>query len=121
MRSFLVAVLLALVAPLLMGETPAMAAPKAAKKKDKDKDAIGEIRWKVEPADVIIYLDGKKVGTAAKAHPVKVKAGQHIVKLVWKKDEVEEPLNVPLHQSIEFQYVFEDSGAQQPQPTEPTP
>ncbi|MEW5854120.1 MAG: hypothetical protein AB2A00_35420 [Myxococcota bacterium] len=74
----------------------------------------GMITWKVAPESVVIFVDGKKVGTAGTAKPHKVKPGQHLIKLVWGKDEAEEPIDVPAGQSVEFQYTFEDSGKPQP-------
>ncbi len=74
-------------------------------------EQLGEVTWKVEPADVVISVDGKKVGPAGKAQAVKLKAGTHMVHLQWNKDEVEEPITVEAGKSIEFQYAFEDSGA----------
>jgi hypothetical protein len=78
--------------------------------KKKEVKATGVITWKVQPGDVVIYVDGKKVGVAKNAKPHKVSAGMHVVKLVWGKDEMEDSLDVPANQSIEFQYTFEDSG-----------
>ena len=93
----------------------------AAAPKKKEAQAMGMITWQVQPADVVIFLDGKKVGTAKSAKPQKVKAGMHLIRLVWGKDEAEEPLQVPPNQSIEFQYVFEDSGKPQPAPAPDEP
>lgn len=92
---------------------PATAAKKEKKEKPKTE---GIITWKVAPETVIIYVDKKKIGTAAKAQPFKAKAGMHMIKLVWGKDEAEEPIDVKAGESVEFQYTFEDSGKPAPAP-----
>lgn len=84
----------------------------AAAKPRKISPKEGVITWKVSPDDVVIFVDGKKLGTADKAKPAKLKAGQHIIKLVWGKDEAEEPFTVVAGQEVQFEYTFEDSGKQ---------
>lgn len=82
----------------------------AAKPKKAAAPKEGTVTWKVSPDNVVIYVDGKKIGTASKAKPSKLKAGQHIIKLVWGKDEAEEPFTVEAGKDIQFEYTFEDSG-----------
>lgn len=74
----------------------------------------GIITWKVAPPEVVIFVDNKKLGTADKAKPFKGKAGMHLIKLVWGKDETTEPIEVKAAESVEFQYTFEDSGKPHP-------
>jgi hypothetical protein len=112
MRTLVLVSLLSLGLPLLAGNVPSAHAAKKEKKKEAAKEGI--ITWKVGPADVVIYVDGKKVGTADKAMPFKAKAGMHMIRLTWGKDEVEEPINVNASESVEFQYTFEDSGKPAP-------
>jgi hypothetical protein len=104
--------LLSLGVPMLTGSV----APAQAAKKEKKKEAAKEgiITWKVAPANVVIYVDGKKLGTADRVQPFKTKAGMHMVKMEWGKDEAEEPLEVKANESVEFQYTFEDSGKPAP-------
>ena len=94
-------------------------APVAKKEKPKSKDGI--ITWKVAPENVVIFVDGKKVGPASSAKPFKTKAGMHMVKLVWGKDQAEEPMEVKAGESVEFQYTFEDSGKPAPGGETPAP
>jgi len=93
--------------------SPVWAGPKAKKPAPQTE---GIITWKVTPESVVIFVDGKKIGTADKAKPTRLKAGQHLIKLVWGKDEAEEPFTVVANQEIQFEYAFEDSGKPAPAP-----
>lgn len=119
MRTLVLVTLLGLGVPLLTGSV----APAHAAKKEKEKKASKEgiITWKVGPSTVIIYVDGKKLGTADRVQPFKTKAGMHMVKMVWGKDEAEEPVEVKANESVEFQYMFEDSGKPAPAPAPSDP
>jgi hypothetical protein len=78
------------------------------------KEKMGTVVWKVAPANVIIFVDGKKIGSASKVKTTKVRPGQHLIRLVWNKDVVEEPISVGAGETREFQYTLEDSGTAPP-------
>lgn len=71
-----------------------------------------QIVFEVVPASAIVYVDGKKYGEASKLtkNGVQVSAGTHAVKLVNGGDEMEADVQVKAGTSLNFKYVFEDSG-----------
>lgn len=116
LRLLCTALLLTFCLPVLApAAVPAAHAAKKGKKAPPPK-AECVLTWKVAPDTVVIHVDGKKIGTAAKAPPVKLKPGMHMIRLVWGKDETEEPVELKAGESREFQYTFEDSGKPAPAP-----
>lgn len=96
----------------------AMAVAAAAQAEDKKKAQKGppkgrtQITFEVTPPTTTVYVDNKKHGEAGKLTTmgVAVSAGTHAVKLVHGGDEMEADVNVKAGQSLNFRYMFEDSG-----------
>jgi PEGA domain-containing protein len=88
---------------LLLGS--AYAAPKPAAEKKPPPNKTG-ISWKVAPANVIIFLDGKKVGEAGALTFTETKPGKHGVKLTKGKDETEMEVNVKKGEVVSFEFEF---------------
>jgi hypothetical protein len=72
-----------------------------------------QILFDVTPATSKVFVDGKDYGTASKLSKkgVQVTAGTHAVRLVNGHDEMEADVMLKPGQSLNFKYVFEDSGA----------
>lgn len=66
------------------------------------------ITWEVQPAEVVIFVDDKRIGTAGELKFTEAKPGKHTVKLMRNKDETEMEVNVKKGQAIKFVYQFED-------------
>ncbi len=66
------------------------------------------ITWEVQPAEVVIYLDEKRIGTAGDLKFTEAKPGKHTVKLMRGKDETEMEISVKKGQALKFIYQFED-------------
>jgi|JI102314A2RNA_FD_contig_41_4097486_length_510_multi_2_in_0_out_0_1 hypothetical protein len=66
------------------------------------------IAWEVQPAEVVIFVDDKRIGTAGELKFTEAKPGKHTVKLMRNKDETEMEVNVKKGQAIKFVYQFED-------------
>jgi hypothetical protein len=71
-----------------------------------------QITFEVTPPTTTVYVDSKKCGEAGKLTTmgVAVSAGTHAIKLVHGGDEMEADVNVKAGTSLNFRYVFEDSG-----------
>jgi hypothetical protein len=71
-----------------------------------------QITFEVTPPSAVVYVDGKKHGEAGKLTTVgvAVSAGTHAIRLVHGGDEMEADVNVKAGQSLNFRYIFEDSG-----------
>ncbi|MBI5529224.1 MAG: PEGA domain-containing protein [Deltaproteobacteria bacterium] len=106
MKKILLVSLVALVVVAL-----AVAASAQEKKKGPPKGRT-QITFEVTPSSTVVYVDGKKHGEAGKLTTVgvAVSAGTHAVRLVHGGDEMEADVNVKAGQSLNFRYVFEDSG-----------
>lgn len=92
-----------------------VASPKASPAKAQETLLV----FDVKPAAVTIFLDGKKVGTAAKVHTVKVKPGVHRIQLRLKRDESEAVVTVKKGTKMTFQFDMTDSGAPPEKPPPP--
>lgn len=100
----------------------AMAIAAAAQAQDKKKGQKGppkgrtQITFEVTPPTTTVFVDNKKHGEAGKLTTtgVAVSAGTHAVKLVNGGDEMEADVNVKAGQSLNFRYMFEDSGPATP-------
>jgi hypothetical protein len=94
------------------------ASPKAAPAKDETQLVIS-----VKPAQVVIYLDSKKLGTADQVHAVKVKPGDHHIRLTLKRDSSEDVVTVKKGQKKVWEFDMTDSGdpSQKPKPDSPQP
>ncbi len=64
----------------------------------------------VKPAQVIIFLDNKRLGTAAKIYTLKVSPGDHQIRLTLKRDSSEEVVTVKKGQRKIWQFDMTDSG-----------
>jgi hypothetical protein len=62
----------------------------------------------VKPAEAIVYVDGKKKGTAAKAITLTVTPGKHVIKVTHKGDEHQEEVVVKKGEVRTWQWAFED-------------
>lgn len=87
------AALVTLAAPTTAHATPAKA------------DKTG-IEWAVEPGDVVIYLDDKKLGDAASLKFTETKPGKHTIRLVLAKDETETDVVVQKGKILKFTFSF---------------
>ena len=81
------------------------ASPKAGPAKDETSLVLN-----IKPAQVVVYLDGRKLGTADKVNTVKVKPGDHTIKLVLKKDSSEDVVTVKKGQKKVWEFDMTDSG-----------
>jgi len=77
----------------------------AADKKGANKTGI---EWKVTPAHVTIWLDGKKLGDAGSLTFTDAAAGKHAVKLTKGGDETEMEVKVSKGQVVKFEFEFSD-------------
>jgi hypothetical protein len=78
-----------------------------AKPKDKGPAKTG-IEWKVAPAHVVIFLDGKKIGEAGALTFSETKPGKHAVRLVKGGDETEMEVKVNKGEVVKFEFEFSD-------------
>jgi hypothetical protein len=86
----------------LIAITPATA--QEPKKVSADKTGIS---WEVEPPEVQIFLDDKKLGDAGKIKFTETKPGKHTVRLVLGKDETETEVSVKKGQTLKFNFSFD--------------
>ena len=70
-----------------------------------------ELIVKVKPETVVIWVDGKKLGTAKKTYTLKVKPGAHQIKVQNNKDTSEETVVVKKGESKTWELDMTDSGA----------
>lgn len=68
------------------------------------KGAKTGINWKITPGEVMIFLDGKRIGKADQARFTACKAGKHTVRLVKGEDETELEVKVPDKQVLELNF-----------------
>jgi hypothetical protein len=64
----------------------------------------------VKPPQVVIFLDNKKLGTAAKVYTLKVSPGDHQIRLTLKRDSSEEVVTVKKGQKKIWRFDMTDSG-----------
>jgi hypothetical protein len=86
---------------MVVAPSPAHATPATPAKTDKT-----GIEWAVEPGDVVIYLDDKKLGDAASVKFTETKPGKHTVRLVLSKDETETDVVVQKGKILKFTFSF---------------
>ncbi|MBI4820878.1 MAG: hypothetical protein HY791_31730 [Deltaproteobacteria bacterium] len=89
---------------LLAGGSVAVAGPEKA---PATKKAATGIEWVVAPKEVVIYLDGKKIGTAGDLSVTETRPGKHEVRLVHGEDETEMDVNVEKGKVLRFEFAFE--------------
>lgn len=73
-----------------------------------DKKSRTGIEWKVQPAHVVIYVDGKKVGEAGSLTFTETKPGKHAVRLTKGGDETEMEVKVNKGEVVTFEFEFTD-------------
>jgi PEGA domain len=72
----------------------------------------------VQPEDTVVYVDGKKKGTGAKAVTIKnIPAGRHIIKVQRKGEGHEEEIVIKNGEKKTWKWAFE--GSPPPKPKEP--
>ena len=76
--------------------------------KAKAKAAETGIAWKVSPSNVVIHLDGKRLGEAGELTLTETKPGMHTVLLVKGEDETEIDIKVTKGQVLQFSYEFSE-------------
>lgn len=74
--------------------------------KPRKKAAKTGIEWQIAPASVVIYLDGKRVGTAKSAGFTRARPGKHTVRLKNGGDETELEVRVAKGQVIRVSFTF---------------
>lgn len=67
-----------------------------------------QLKLDVKPSSAVIYVDGKRKGTAAKVHVVKLSPGRHTIRIVNGLDEHSEVVSLKRGESKIWQWVFED-------------
>lgn len=67
-----------------------------------------QIDFDIQPPEVVIYLDGKRLGTAQEVDKVTVKPGRRVIKLEKGGDTTELELRVDKGRVLRFSYDFED-------------
>ncbi|MEQ9497543.1 MAG: PEGA domain-containing protein [Deltaproteobacteria bacterium] len=77
--------------------------PEPVKKRAKVQTAIA---WKVQPAEVEIYMDGKKLGRAGDLKQTRTRPGMHTVRLVKGGDETEMDVKVNKGHVLTFTFEF---------------
>ncbi len=80
-------------------------APEPVKKSKRVETAIA---WKVQPATVVIFMDGKKLGTAGDVKQTRTSPGMHSVRLVNGEDETEMDVKVNKGHVLTFTFEFTD-------------
>lgn len=96
-RTFLILV-------LSLFATTVFATPSPAKKRR----AKTGIAWSVTPETAVIYLDGKKLGTAGNLKFTSARPGRHTIKLTKGGDEAELDVKVNKGQVLQFNYAFSE-------------
>lgn len=73
-----------------------------------------QLKIEVKPAAAVIYVDGKKKGTGANVHQLKLAPGRHTIKIVNHRDEHEEILTLKPGQTVAWSWTFEDDRSTTP-------
>jgi hypothetical protein len=73
----------------------------------------------VKPAQVVIFLDNKKVGMASKVYTLKVRPGDHVIRLTLKSDSSEEVVTLKQGQKKIWKFDMTDSGEPAQKPESP--
>jgi len=78
------------------------------------------LKIEVRPASAIVYVDGKRKGTGAKAMSLPVEPGRHTIRIVQGRDEHQEVVSVKKGETTNWSWTFEDDRkAGQPSVPEP--
>lgn len=81
------------------------AEPTADKKAAANKTGIS---WKIEPAHVVVFLDGKKLGEAGSLGFTTTGPGKHSVKLTKGDDETEMDVTVKKGEVLQVSFSFDE-------------
>jgi hypothetical protein len=80
------------------------------------------LKIEVRPASAIVYVDGKRKGTGAKAMSLSVEPGRHTIRIVQGRDEHQEVVAVKKGETTSWSWTFEDdTKGGQPAVPEPPP
>ena len=110
MRRLLHSSLLAMALAVLFA-APSLAAPQQPApvgKKKRTKRTTTSIEWTIEPAKVVVYVDGKELGRAGSLKTTKHKPGRHTVRLVNGADETEMDIELKKGTTLKFAFVFDE-------------
>ena len=105
---------LALTTTILVSEARAqskaglLVGPNSDRSEEVKKEIGTGIRWKVTPPNVVVFLDGKRLGEAGELKFTETKPGTHKIKLVKGGDETESEVPVKKGQAIKFVYDFSE-------------
>ncbi|MCB9653795.1 MAG: hypothetical protein H6729_06660 [Deltaproteobacteria bacterium] len=66
------------------------------------------IEWQIEPGEVVVHLDGKKVGLAKDLTVTAARPGKHVILLVKGGDESEMEVKVTKGQRLKVVYSFSE-------------
>ncbi|MBK8013467.1 MAG: hypothetical protein IPK13_19195 [Deltaproteobacteria bacterium] len=66
------------------------------------------IEWQIEPGEVVVHLDGKKVGLAKDLTVTATRPGKHVIQLVKGGDESEMEVKVTKGQLLKVVYSFSE-------------
>jgi hypothetical protein len=66
------------------------------------------LKIEVRPASAIVYVDGKRKGTGAKAMSLSVEPGRHTIRIVQGRDEHQEVVAVKKGETTNWSWTFED-------------
>jgi uncharacterized cupredoxin-like copper-binding protein len=73
-----------------------------------------QLKIEVKPAAAIVYVDGKKKGTGSTVKNLKLAPGPHTIKIVNRKDEHQEVVNLKPGQTVSWKWTFEDERTTTP-------
>jgi hypothetical protein len=73
-----------------------------------------QLKIEVKPPAAVVYVDGKKKGTGASVHNLKLAPGEHTIKIVNRRDEHEEVVNLKPGQTVSWKWTFEDDRTPTP-------
>jgi hypothetical protein len=72
-----------------------------------ERSAASRIEFAVTPPDVVIFLDGERLGPAAKVGRVDAKPGRRIIRLERGEDATEMEVQLTKGKMLRFTYEFE--------------
>lgn len=75
---------------------------------DKKAPSKTGIAWKIEPAHVVVFLDGKKLGEAGSLSFTATTPGKHGVKLTKGDDETEMDIQVKKGEVLQVAFSFDE-------------
>ncbi len=73
-----------------------------------------QLKIEVKPPAAVVYVDGKKKGTGASVHTLKLAPGEHTIKIVNRRDEHEEVVTLKPGKTVSWKWTFEDDRTTTP-------